>query len=186
MPETTSRTRRCEMIRNAFGVFAVFAISWGLGACGASPPREATAADWGAAASTLKTVADQHIESWARMEMKLVEDAIGLDENVVVVGTDEGEFVAGRQAYLDGLRSAFASYDSATGSYRDFRALLSRDGSVAWVFYVYDLTLTAGDKKHVFKGIRYTAVYEMRNGRWFLVQSHASAGLAPGPGNTRR
>jgi hypothetical protein len=101
------------------------------------------------------------------------------EDDVVQIGTDEGEYAVGWKAIERLIRSQISAFPEMRFTIRSPRIGLSRDGTVAWYANLLDVQVLAGGQRVELKDLRETGVLEKRDGKWVTVQTHLSIG-APG------
>jgi ketosteroid isomerase-like protein len=113
----------------------------------------------------LEQFAREHLKAYSQGDLTRL--IAGCTHDVVSIGTDESEWVEGRAALEQALRTEAGSVEIQVD---DLTA--QTEGSVGWL---------AGHIRYVGQGgeaarARVTAVARRDNGQWRLVQSHASIG----------
>ena len=120
-----------------------------------SPELESLVADWFAAAT--------------RGDPSLVERHVPADAEVMLIGSDPDEWLAGGANVATFLRGEVeGSGGHATFTPSDTVAYA--DGDVGWA--ATRVTITLPDGKHI--SPRWTSVFRRRDGVWTFVQTHAS------------
>lgn len=100
------------------------------------------------------------------------------DEDVVQVGTDEGEFAVGWKAIEPLMRAQNSAFPQVKFTMRNSKIVISRDGTVAWYAGLVDADVLAAGTHVTLKDMRETGVLEKRNGSWYTMQRHLSIGIA--------
>ena len=126
----------------------------------------------------LAAVFDAWRDATAREDGQAVLAIFAPDADVVVFGTGTDETYVGYDAVRAGVERDFAQSE-------DFRvefgwSSYSAAGNVAWVAREFHARADV-DGREVGVDGRLTVVLEKRNGRWLIVQSHASVPAADQP-----
>lgn len=111
------------------------------------------------------------LEAWARelfssTDPRTIADAHSKTDDVLVIGTDESEWVEGGEA----VGRAFEAQASTTVEVKDLRCY--EEGSVSWMAGRIEFVLPNGNRLPA----RVTGVAHKEDGSWKIVQSHASVG----------
>jgi ketosteroid isomerase-like protein len=144
--------------------------------------REAPASDsvyLSPAMQDVKTVIDRFGRIWEDEDMQAFADLVAHDDDMVVIGTDDAEYVIGYDSFHDARERQYASYENVEFNIYDQSIKLSESGEVAWFAETFDLFLIAQGEPVSLEGIRLTGVLEKRDGAWKIVQLHTSV---PVPG----
>ncbi len=98
------------------------------------------------------------------------------DDDIVQIGTDEGEFARGWKTIQPLLTAQNTAFSDVKLFMHDKSITISRDGSVAWYAALVDYDIGVGGQRVKLENLRETGVVEKREGRWFTVQKHLSVG----------
>ena len=114
---------------------------------------------------------------WRAMETKdinLFAEVFAHDTDMIAFGGEPGERWVGYGAFRTALEEKFATFDSWQLSVHDEVIKVHDSGKVAWWSVVLDAVVKLGEQEMRFDGGRVTGVSEKRDGRWQIVQYHAS------------
>lgn len=118
------------------------------------------------------------IKTYFRMfrdeDMSLLPQVMAADPEIVIFGTDSNEIFIGYEQNERRFMNMFKTIDFREIVLKDLNIHLSHYKSVAWFSVVSDWDIKIPDDHIVLKGIRSTGVLEKRDGRWLMVQYHAS------------
>ena len=116
-------------------------------------------------------VMKQYNEAYAKRDMDAVLALFAPDPDVVIIGTGEDEKRVGLAELRTQLERDFAQSEAASIEFSWHS--VSQAGSVAWV--AADCVVRAEvSGQEISLLARVTFVLEQREGRWLIVQSHAS------------
>lgn len=104
----------------------------------------------------------------------LMADLIAHDATMVHIGTDVGEIWRGWDELRRATEEQFASLRYYKATIRELSIHFSRSGDVAWYSHLLDARIQSDGPEVVWRGARFTGVFEQREGRWKMVQSHVS------------
>lgn len=122
----------------------------------------------------VKAVIDRFGRLWEEEDLQAFADLVAHDDDMIVIGTDDAEYVVGYEPFEDARREQFASYENVEYNIYDQSIKLSQSGDVAWFAETFDLFLMAQGEPVSLEGIRLTGVLERRDGDWKIVQLHTS------------
>jgi uncharacterized protein (TIGR02246 family) len=122
----------------------------------------------------VKTVIDRFGRLWEDEDMDAFADLIAHDDDMIVIGTDDAEYVIGYEQFKTAREEQFTSYENVEYNIYDQSIKLSESGDVAWFAETFDLFLLAQGEPVSLEGIRLTGVLEKRDGDWKIVQLHTS------------
>lgn len=117
-------------------------------------------------------VMDQYNEAYAKRDVNGVLALFAPDPDVVNIGTGEDEKRIGLAEMRTQLQRDFAQSEAASIKFRWYS--VSRAESAAWVAADCVARVKIAEGQEVTLIGRSTAVLEHREGRWLIVQSHAS------------
>ncbi|MDA3860033.1 MAG: nuclear transport factor 2 family protein [Melioribacteraceae bacterium] len=122
----------------------------------------------------VKVVLDQLIKSSETKDMELTSKIYAHDSDMIIIGTDGGEYIVGWNALKDLLEKQFAGTESSKLSVKNQVIKVHDSGMVAWFSELIDWDITFEGKTDKMEGLRTTGVLEKRNGNWVIVQLHYS------------
>ena len=126
----------------------------------------------------LNAVLDQFEQGYLEQNADKVMAPMATDNDMVNIGTDDGEVFTGAMTLRDSVQKGLAGPDKVTKmSITDRRFWFSRDGNGAWAYTSVSFDLISSGNPVTVKGARYTMTAEKRDGRWVVVQSHMSVGV---------
>ena len=117
---------------------------------------------------------EQFFHAMDTQNAELMDMLVAHDASMVHIGTDTGEIWRG----WDELRAATAEQFKGLAFYkaniRDLTVNISSSGDVAWYAHLLDAHIKSSGGEWRWKGARFTGVFEKRDGRWKMVQTHVS------------
>jgi ketosteroid isomerase-like protein len=116
-------------------------------------------------------VANQIKEAFNNRDLDIIPELFAPDPDVVFYGTGTDEKGIGVDGVKADWERAFTQSDAS--SMELLWSSVSAAGSVAWAAFDGVARATIKEQVIIFP-IRFTSVFEKRDGRWFTVQSHAS------------
>ena len=122
----------------------------------------------------VKAVIDRFGRMWEDEDLGTFDELIARDNDLIVIGTDDAEYIVGFDAFRKAREQQYASYENVEFNIYDQSIKLSQSGDVAWFSETFDLFLIAGNQSVSLEGIRLTGVLEKRDGKWKVVQLHTS------------
>jgi uncharacterized protein (TIGR02246 family) len=132
------------------------------------------AIDIDAEKAAVKAVLDRYIHAFQTRNREGVAEVYAHDEELVVFGSNPLDRRVGwkmTQAYIE---KYFACVERIEIEIKDQRIKVHRSGEAAWFSEVLYWKEVEKDKTFVIDGLRITGVLERRDGRWVIVQLHAS------------
>jgi len=111
---------------------------------------------------------------WMAYENRDIDEILSYhpkDRDIMLVGTGKDEVYNTLEGYRKGLERDFAQSEKVELELENFTAESS--GKVAWVYLNLFATVTIKGKEHKLV-TRYTAVLELIDGKWYIMQSHLS------------
>lgn len=114
---------------------------------------------------------------WAlTKDVAMQKDSMAHDEDLLIIWTGSTHITRGwrqhEKAFEEWLDPRFKAVRTEV---RDLEVHISRSGDVAWYFADLDDVVSWEGKASKFgEGLRWTGVLEKRDGRWVIVQMHAS------------
>jgi uncharacterized protein (TIGR02246 family) len=121
----------------------------------------------------VKTVLDQYNQASEKEDMALLESLFAHDADMLLIGTDANEWWVGWPGFKKAVEQQFAAFEQTKITISDQTIHVHGDGLAAWVAEKMNFTImTQGQNVEV--AIRFTCVLEKRQGRWLIVQGHAS------------
>ena len=124
-----------------------------------------------------RAVSEALSQFWRSMEtkdMNLVAESFADDHDMIVFGTEPGERYVGYGAFEAAMKEKFAAFDSWHFSKHDEVIKVHDSGKVAWWSLVFDAVVKLGEQEIRGEGVRVSGVSVERDGRWKIVQYHAS------------
>lgn len=103
-----------------------------------------------------------------------MEALVAHDADMVHIGTDVGERWIGWDVLREATEEQFETLDTYEASIRDLRIHFARSGDVAWYAHLLDARIVSDGRETNWHGARFTGVFEQRDGRWVMMQTHVS------------
>ena len=122
----------------------------------------------------VKTVVDQFEEVLETEDMELLSMIFAHDTDMVNFGTDAAERIVGWESLKELMQKQNASFENTKITVKDQVIKVSKHGNTAWFSEIVDWDLIAQEQPVSLEGSRFTGVLEKRNGKWVIVQFHAS------------
>lgn len=122
----------------------------------------------------VEAVLDQYLRAFRTRDQELVAQVYAHDDDLVVFGSNPGDRRFGWNATREYIQKYFATVDAIDISLKERRIKVHRSGETAWFSQVLDWKETAGKETAEIIGLRISGVLEKRDGRWLIVQLHAS------------
>lgn len=122
----------------------------------------------------VRSAIEQFFHAMDTQDFDLMTSLIAHDAEMIHIGTDTGEIWRGWDELREATEEQFETLDYYTASIRDLTIHLSDSGDVAWYAHLLDARIKSDGPEIVWKGARFTGVFERRDGRWKMVQSHVS------------
>ncbi|MFC1731544.1 nuclear transport factor 2 family protein [candidate division KSB1 bacterium] len=97
------------------------------------------------------------------------------DDDMVVLGTDDVERWIGWENYKNVYDQMFESFKNVDFSVSDQIIKIHESGKVAWFSEIIDASIESQGEITKIEGLRYTGVFEKRDGVWKVVQAHISS-----------
>jgi len=122
----------------------------------------------------VKAVLERYIQAFQTRNKQEVAEVYAHDDDLIVFGSNPSDRRVGwkmTQAYIE---KYFSSVDRIEIKLKDQRIKVHRSGEAAWFSEVLHWREIEQGKSFVIDGLRITGVLEKRDGRWFVVQLHAS------------
>jgi ketosteroid isomerase-like protein len=117
---------------------------------------------------------EQFFHAMDTQDFAVLERLVAHDNSMVHIGTDTGEIWRG----WDELRAAtveqFEGLECYDATIKDLQVTLSASGDVAWYSHLLDAHITSESGEYMWTDARFTGVFERRDGRWRMVQTHVS------------
>ena len=115
---------------------------------------------------------------WENEDMDTFDRLIAHDADMVIVGTDEGEYVVGYDAFRRSRQQQFESFENVEFYVKNQHVKLSQRGHVAWFTEMFDLFILAEGSPVSLENLRLSGVMEKRGDQWKIVQLHTSVPVA--------
>ena len=141
--------------------------------CKQQPESLSPVADIEAEKVNVQSVLDQWLQANRDQDVESYMKIFAPDEDILNLGLGGDRWV-GWKALKERTIEAYEAFDSLDFSVRDRVIQVHTSGQVAWFFLVLDLSFTAQGESINVENVRLTGVLEKREGRWVVVQSHAS------------
>lgn len=130
--------------------------------------------DIAAETSAVKTALDQITIAKEKGDMALYEQFVAPDSDIIVIGSDPEEFYVGWTVVKDSMKDLFNKANNIKMNKKYQAIKVDPSGDTAWFVERVDFSGTVGDKALMLSDVRYTGTLVKRDGKWLLVQSHAS------------
>jgi ketosteroid isomerase-like protein len=114
---------------------------------------------------------------WAlTKDVEMQKDTMAHDEDLFIIWTGSTHITSGWKEHEKSFETWLdPRFKAVRTEVRDLQIHLSRSGDVAWFFANLDDVVSWDGKVSRFgEGLRWTGVLEKRDGRWVIVQLHAS------------
>ena len=114
---------------------------------------------------------------WAlTKDVAMQQDTMAHDEDLYIIWTGSMHITSGWKEHEKSFETWLdPRFEAVRTEIRDLQIHLSRSGDVAWYSADLDDVVSWEGKASKFgEGLRWTGVLEKRNGRWVIVQMHAS------------
>lgn len=121
-------------------------------------------------------VMNRYNETYAKRDVEGVLSLFAPDTDIVIIGTGADERRIGRQELKTQLERDFAQSEAAAIEF--LWHSVSAAGSVAWLAADCIAHVRMIDRQEIKLTARMTAVLQNRQGRWLILQSHASIPMA--------
>lgn len=124
--------------------------------------------------AAVEAAIEQFFHAMDTQNLSLMERLVAHDANMVHIGTDEEEIWRGWEELWQATEEQFEGLVSYEASIRDLTVNVARSGDVAWYAHLLDARITSNGRTVMWEGARFTGVFERRDGRWRMVQTHVS------------
>jgi len=114
---------------------------------------------------------------WAlTKDVEMQKDTMAHDEDLLIIWTGSMHITRGWKEHEKSFETWLdPRFKAVRTEVRDLEVHISRSGDVAWFFANLDDVVSWEEKVSRFgEGLRWTGVLEKRDGRWVIVQLHAS------------
>jgi uncharacterized protein (TIGR02246 family) len=135
---------------------------------------QTTAADIEKEKAAVSTKLDQWFRAIDVKDAEMLEETICDDAEVVFFGTDAQERWIGRDDFMAAQKEFFKATSDSRMEIYNKTVQLSQSGAVAWASCMMNWDILSGDQPIHLEGLRLTCTFEKRDGRWVIVQGHAS------------
>jgi len=119
-------------------------------------------------------VVDQLKQMLETEDIDLLSKIFAHDADMVSFGTDAAERIVGWEALKELMQKQFAAIEDSKLTVKDQVIEVNKYGKTAWFSEVVDWDVVAQGEPANLQGLRFTGVLEKRNGKWVIVQFHAS------------
>ncbi len=127
-----------------------------------------------AASHEIRAAIEQFFYAMDTQDLDLMAEVIAHDAAMVHIGTDRGEIWRGWDELWNATQEQFATLQYYKASISELSIHVSRSGTVAWYAHRLDARIKSDGPEVVWRGARFTGVFEQRDHRWKMVQSHVS------------
>jgi ketosteroid isomerase-like protein len=117
---------------------------------------------------------------WAlTKDVAMQQDTMAHDEDLLIIWTGSTHITSGWKEHEKSFETWMdPRFKAVRTEVRDLAIHVSRSGDVAWYSATLDDVVSWDGKAGRFgEGLRWTGVLEKRDGRWVIVQMHASLGV---------
>jgi ketosteroid isomerase-like protein len=121
--------------------------------------------------AAVKAVLDDWADSYIKRDIKRLLSHVAPDTDVVMYGTGADEKRIGLNEIQIQAERDWSQTDAAAFHFEE--PSISAAGSVAWVAADCTFQVEVGGESMTFPG-RFTGVFEKRNGKWLVAQTHFS------------
>jgi ketosteroid isomerase-like protein len=125
-----------------------------------------------------KAAVSAKLDQWFRAidvkDVEMLEETICDDAEVVFFGTDAQERWIGRDDFMAAQKEFFKATSDSRMEIYNKTVQLSQSGTVAWASCMMNWDIMSEDQPIHLEGLRLTCTFEKRDGRWVIVQGHAS------------
>jgi uncharacterized protein (TIGR02246 family) len=135
---------------------------------------QTTAADIDKEKAAVSAKLDQWFRAFDKEDAEMLEDTICDDAEVVFFGTDAQERWIGRDDFMAAQKEFFKVTSDSRMEIYNKTVQLSKSGIVAWASCMMNWDILSGDQPIHLEGLRLTCTFEKHDGRWLIVQGHAS------------
>ena len=114
---------------------------------------------------------------WAlTKDVEMQKDTMAHDEDLLIIWTGSTHITRGWKEHEKSFETWLdPRFEAVRTEVRDLEIHISHSGDVAWFFANLDDVVSWEGKASKFgEGLRWTGVLEKRDGRWVIVQMHAS------------
>ena len=122
----------------------------------------------------VEAVLDEYLQAFRSRDRELVAGVYAHDDDLVVFGSSPADRRVGWEATRQYVNRYFAAADAIEIALKERRIKVHESGKAAWFSQVLDWKETAGKEVAQIPGLRISGVLEERDGRWLIVQLHAS------------
>ena len=122
----------------------------------------------------VESVLDQYLRAFRTRDQQLVAQVYAHDDDLVVFGSNPVDCRFGWNATREYIQKYFAAVDAIDIVLKERKTKVHWSGETAWFSQVLDWKETAGKEIAAIIGLRISGILEKRDGRWLIVQLHAS------------
>ncbi len=130
--------------------------------------------DFDAEKEQINTVLDLNIKASETKDIAAISNVYAHDSDMIVFGTDLAERFVGWENLEKSLKEMFAAFNDVSYEVSNRTIKIDKSGDVAWFTEIQDIKLIVNEEPLEIKNARYTGVFEKRDGKWVIVQSHFS------------
>jgi len=127
--------------------------------------------------AAVTSVLDQYLQAFRASDQQGVAQVYAHDDDLVVFGSNPADRRFGWNATRTYIEKYFAGVDAIEITLKERQVRIHRSGETAWFSQVLDWKEKAGNETAAMNGLRISGVLEKREGRWLIVQLHASGPL---------
>jgi len=123
---------------------------------------------------SVEALLDRYLYAFHTRDPENVSQVYAHDDDLVVFGSNPADRRFGWNATREYVQKYFTAVDAIDITVKERRIKIHRSGETAWFAQVLDWKETAGKEIATIIGLRISGVLEKRDGRWLIVQLHAS------------
>jgi ketosteroid isomerase-like protein len=119
-------------------------------------------------------ILDQFFDSYRDEKTEIFENILDDDPELLFFGTDTQERWIGKDVFMAAQKEFFKATSDAKIEIYNKTVQIAKSGNVAWTSCMTNLDIMSDGKPMRLEGLRLTSTFEKRDGKWVLVQGHAS------------
>ena len=123
---------------------------------------------------SVEAVLDQYLRAFHTRDQESVSQVYAHNDDLVVFGSNPADRRFGWNATREYIQKYFAEVTAIDITVKERKIKIHQSGETAWFAQVLDWRETAGKEIATIDGLRISGVLEKREGRWQIVQLHAS------------
>lgn len=117
---------------------------------------------------------ERFFHSMGTQDLEAMERLVAHDAEMVHIGTGRGEIWRGWDELREATIEQFEGLEAYEAQIKDLHVRVSVSGEVAWYAHLLDARIESGGREWTWEDARFTGVFEKRDGRWVMVQTHVS------------